>query len=169
MVEAQNWIRNFWWFLHFLKNFWRYSVFRVPYGPEGPIWCIVNLEHVHRCVHTSFRWSNLEGTLSLQYQKTQNRPFWALRRPRRDPKVKVRLEPDFFSCMELEDIHMYLHTKFRPYWLIYMVAAQKWMRFFDDFGPYQGSKDSSVFALGRLAPRHQVRRRPSEASKRRNL
>ena len=35
--------------------------------------------------------------------------------------------------------------------------------------PYQGSKDSSVFALGRLAPRHQVRRRPSEASKRRNL
>jgi len=40
MVADQLWIWNFWWFWRFLANSWRYSVCRVPYGPEGPIWLI---------------------------------------------------------------------------------------------------------------------------------
>ena len=50
-------------------------------------------------------------------------PFWIVLKTFHTLRVKNKLK--FFSCLEFEDIHMYLDSKFHSDWMMYMVAAQK--------------------------------------------
>ena len=57
-------------------------------------------------------------------ENTQKSAFLSLGAQEGVQKSKLGLSHEFFFCMDLEDIHRYLHTKFHPNWSKYMVADQ---------------------------------------------
>ena len=58
-----------------------------------------------------------------EFQKmTQKSAILSLGAQERVQKLNLGLSHEFFFCMDLEDIHRYLHTKFHPNWSKYMVA-----------------------------------------------
>ena len=71
MVAAQLWNWNFWWFWRFLANSWRYSVFRVPYGPKLPIWLIIEFKDCinHHSMYDPFGIYGLLSNLRMPISK----------------------------------------------------------------------------------------------------